>query len=97
METWRVSLAWGQVNRLVVGGNYVCCFVTAVVFMRLGGAKRGWEGLKPSHGGKLREEPQSQRRRGNFYGGADPSAILSELPTYFSLIWCKNGSMIRTS
>ena len=34
-----VSLARGQVNRLGVGGNYVCCLVIVVIFMGLGGAK----------------------------------------------------------
>ena len=38
--TWGVSLAWEQVNRLGVGGNYVCCVVVFVIFMGLGGAKR---------------------------------------------------------
>ena len=28
-------------NRLEVGGNYVCCLVIVVVFMGIGGAKRG--------------------------------------------------------
>ena len=38
--TWEVSLAMGQVNRLGIGGNYVCCLVIVVMFMGLGGAKR---------------------------------------------------------
>ena len=33
----------------------------------------------------------------NFYGGVDPSVILSELPTYFSLFLCKKSSMICTT
>ena len=33
---WGVSLAWGQVNRLGVGGNYVCCLVV-VIFIGLRG------------------------------------------------------------
>ena len=31
--TWGVSLSWGQVNRLGVGGNYVCCLVMVVIFI----------------------------------------------------------------
>ena len=34
METWGVSLAWVQVNRLGVGGNYVCYFVIVDTFMQ---------------------------------------------------------------
>ena len=41
--TWRVSLVWGQVNRLGVGGNYVCYLVIVVIFMGYGGAKRGFK------------------------------------------------------
>ena len=44
-------------------------------------------GLKSSCGGTLRGEPQYQRERGSFYGGADLSTILSELRTYVSLFW----------
>ena len=40
-------------------------------------------------GGRLEQRPESQRKRGNFYGGVDPSAILPELSTYFSLFWCE--------
>ena len=30
----------GQVNRLGVGGSYVCCLVIVVIFMGLGEAKK---------------------------------------------------------
>ena len=40
---WQVHvkpvLAWRQVNRLGVGGNFLCCLVIVVIFMGLGGAK----------------------------------------------------------
>ena len=39
METWGVCLAWGQVNGLGVGGDYVCSLAIVNVFMGLGGAK----------------------------------------------------------
>ena len=55
--TCTVSLSLGQVNRLGVKGNYVCCPVIVVIVMGLGGAKnygRGG-GLKSSYGGKLKE------------------------------------------
>ena len=34
MDTWGVSLAWMQINRLGVRGNYVCCFVIVDIFMQ---------------------------------------------------------------
>ena len=42
-------------------------------------------------------EPESQRGGDNFYEAAEPSGILSELPTYFSLFWCKKSSMMCTT
>ena len=36
METRGVSLTWGQVNRLGIGGNLVCCLVIVVIFIGLG-------------------------------------------------------------
>ena len=39
LTNWRVSLCLGQVNRLGVRGNYVCCPVIIVIVMGLGGAK----------------------------------------------------------
>ena len=47
IETWGFSLVWGQVNRLVVEENYVCCFVIVAIFLELGGTKR-YGGLKSS-------------------------------------------------
>ena len=44
-----VSMAWGQVNRLVVGGNYLCFLVIVAIFMVLGGTEIGV--LKSSYGG----------------------------------------------
>ena len=37
-----VSMAWGQVNRLVVGGNYLCFLVIVAIFMVLGGTEIGF-------------------------------------------------------
>ena len=51
METWAVSLAWEQVNRLGVTGGYVCYLVIAFIFIGLGGANRQGD-LKSSYGGK---------------------------------------------
>ena len=34
---------------------------------------------------------------GNFYGWVEPLSILSELPSYFSLFWCKKSSMVSTT
>ena len=48
IETWGFSLVWGQVNRLGVEENYVCCFVIVVIFLELGGTKR-YGGLKSSY------------------------------------------------
>ena len=51
-------------------------------------------------GGSWRGKPQSQRGwwgGGNLCGGVDTSVILSELPTYFRLCWCKRSSMICTT
>ena len=51
-------MAWGQVNRLGVGGNYVCCLVIVVIYMTLG-EKRGGAGgrfigeLIPSYSFKI--------------------------------------------
>ena len=90
------TLARGQVNRLGVGGNNVCCLVIVVIFMGLGDVEVG--GLNSSYGGKLKgRHPQSKRGEGNFYGGVDPSAVLSELPTCLRLYWCKKSSMICTT
>ena len=44
-----VSMAWGQVNRLGVGGNYLCFLVIIAIFMVLGGTEIGI--LKSSYGG----------------------------------------------
>ena len=33
--SWGVNLAWGQVNRLGVGGNYACYLVLVVIFIGL--------------------------------------------------------------
>ena len=38
--TWGVILTWGKVNRLGVGGKYVCCLVIVAVYMGLERAKR---------------------------------------------------------
>ena len=57
-------------------------------------------GLKLWYGGKLKGEKSQRARGSNFYGGLgefDPSASLSELPTYFSLSWCKKRSMISAT
>ena len=53
-------MAWGQENRLGVGGNYVCCLVIVVIFIRFRGSKRsvwvgGGGGLKSSYGDRLKE------------------------------------------
>ena len=77
METLRVCLPWGQVNRLEVAGNYVFCLVIVVNHMK---------GKRVSH----------KEGWGNLIGGVDPSASLSELPTYFRLLGCKKSSMICT-
>ena len=92
--TWGVIFRLGQVNRLGVRGNYVCCPVIVVIVMRLDGAKAGgikvivWRGA---------ERMSHKVKGGLFYGGVDPSGILSELPTYFSLFWSKKSYMIRIS
>ena len=83
-EPGGVSLARGQVNRLGVGGNYVCCLVIVVIFIGLRASKMKVIVWREAEG-----KPQSQRKgkdgRGStFYGRVDPSSILSELPTYFS-------------
>ena len=39
-------MAWEQVSRLEVGGNYVCCLLIIVIFMGLEGAKRYGRGFK---------------------------------------------------
>ena len=43
--------------------------------------------MESSYGGKLKGKATKSKERigGTFYGGVDPSGILSELPTYFSL------------
>ena len=58
-------MTWGQMNRVGVGGSYVCCLAMIIIFIRFGRA-----GASP-------------KREDNFYRGIDPSASLSELPTYF--------------
>ena len=40
--TWGISLAWGQVNRLRVRGNYVCCLVIVVILTELRGSNTAW-------------------------------------------------------
>ena len=40
--TWGISLAWGQVNRLRVKGNYVCCLVIVVILTELRGSNTAW-------------------------------------------------------
>ena len=35
----KLWLVWRQVNRLGVGGNYVCCLFILAIFMGLGGPK----------------------------------------------------------
>ena len=42
------------------------------------------------------EGGSTKAKGGNFYGGGDPSAILSELPTYFNLFWSRKSTMICT-
>ena len=57
--------------------------------------KKEVRGLKLWHGRKLMGG--KQQRVEQFLwgtGGTDSSASLSELPTYFSLFWCKKRSMI---
>ena len=87
-------MAWGQVNRLGVGKNYVCCLVVAVIFMGIGVAKV--RGLKSSNGGKLKGLSHKVKGGGGtFYGGVD--TLFSELPTYFDLFCSKKSSMICTT
>ena len=82
-------------NGLGVRGNYIYCPVIVVIVVGLGGAKSQgelkfivWrEGEGVSHNVK----------GGTFYGGVDPTGILSELPTYFSLFWSKKSYMICTA
>ena len=54
-------------------------------------------GLKSSYRGKLEGKGNHEvKGGGHVLLEVDLSAILSELPTYFSLFWCKNSSMICT-
>ena len=80
METWAVSLAWEQVNRLGVTGGYVCYLVIVFIFIGLGGANRQGD-LKSSYGGK---RASNKELGDNTMGGVEPSASLSELPTNIS-------------
>ena len=89
--TCTVSLSLGQVNRLGVKGNYVCCPVIVVIVIGLGGAKNyggvkvvvwreaEWLGHKVKGGHCFMEELTL------------PVGILSELPTYFILFWSKKS------
>ena len=72
--TWVIILAWGQVNRIGVEGNYVCCLVMVVIFMRLAGAKsRGFKVIvwREAEGGKS----QNQREGDTFYGELTPQVF----------------------
>ena len=62
-------MAWGQVKRLEVGGKKSEVFKVIV--------------CREAEVGK----PQSQKGENTFYGGVDalPSAILTELSSFFSL------------
>ena len=43
---------------------------------------------------KYERDGASHKEMDNFYRGVDPLTSLSELPTYFSLFWCKKIFMI---
>ena len=57
---------------LVVGGNYLWCFVIIVIFMVFGGAKRGKDALKSSFGVAM----QATKERGQFLWGGSHYVIL---------------------
>ena len=46
-----------------------------------------------SRGGKMK----NQIKRGKAFVGVKPLGFLLKLPTYFSLFWWKNSSMINTT
>ena len=84
IETWEVSLPWGQVNRLGVG------VMPHIIFMGLGEAEVG--ALNSYSEFNSRERWGKPQRRGGQsipMEGVDHSTILYELPTYFSLFWYK--------
>ena len=54
-------------GRPELGGNYIWYLAIVVTFLGLGRAKRRWEVLMSSYGGRR------QRTRPFFMGGVDPS------------------------
>ena len=74
--TWWVSLAWGQVNRLRVGGNF-CMLPCHSCYIYGSWGSQEVEEFKVIVWREAEEgQPQSQEMWENFHGGVDPSTIL---------------------
>ena len=75
--TWGVSLAWGQVNRLKVGGRklYMLPCHSCYIYGTWRSKKVG--DLKSSYGGKLKGGSHKVKGRVTL-SGVEPSGILSQ-------------------
>ena len=88
--SWKTS-GLGASEQKKVRGNYVCCLVIVVIFMRPGGAKR-----QDVFKNITRREEEKPQTRGTVIGchkkttrEVDQRTTLSGITYYFSLLWCK--------